>query len=141
MKLSTRFRYGTRMLIDLGAHCINRPVFLKEIAERLRLSKKYLEQIAITLKTAGLIRTVRGAKGGYCLARDPRELYLIEVYNVLEGSTALIDCVDDAGTCPYDLVQMCPTRDTWDKLRIAIEKVLQSITLADLIQDYKEKKP
>ena len=141
MKLTTRFRYGTRFLVDLGAHCHNRPVFLKEIAKRQRVSKKYLEQIIITLKAAGLIRTVRGAKGGYSLTKDSSELRLIEIYNILEGSTALVDCLDNPKACPYDLAKTCPTKDTWGKLRVAIENVLQNITLADLIEDWNKKNP
>jgi len=136
MKLSTRFRYGTRLLIDLGAHYHKDPVLLKEIAKRQKISKKYLEQIIISLKAAGLIHTVRGSKGGYCLTKDPKKLRLIEIYNILEGSTAPIECVDDPKACPYDLAKTCPTKNTWGKMKMAIENVLKNITLADLIRDW-----
>lgn len=137
--MSTRLRYGTRLLIDLGVHSHDGPVFLKDIAKRQRVSKKYLEQIVTGLKTAGLVRTMRGSKGGYCLAKDPRTMRLIEIYNILEGSTALVDCLDNPEACPYDLVDTCPTKDTWGKLRIAVEKILEDVTLADLIRDWEKK--
>ena len=139
MKISTRFRYGTRLLVDLGAYGHNGPVFLKDIAARQRVSKKYLEQIIISLKAAGLIRTVRGSKGGYCLTKQPDKIHLIEIYNILEGSTALVDCLDNPKACPYDLAKTCSTKDTWEKLQISIEKVLKNITLADLIRDWNKK--
>ncbi len=124
------------MLIDLGTHYHKDPVLLKEIAKRQKISKKYLEQIIISLKAAGLIHTVRGSKGGYCLTKDPKKLRLIEIYNILEGSTAPIECVDDPWACPYDLAKTCPTKNTWGKMKMAIENVLKDITLADLIRDW-----
>lgn len=139
MKMTTRLRYGTRFLVDLGVNCHAGPVFLKDIAKRQRMSKKYLEQIAITLKAAGLVRTVRGAQGGFSLAKDPKELRMIEIYNILEGSTAIIDCLEDDSVCPYKQAKTCPTIDTWDKLRRAIENVLKETTLADLIDDWNRK--
>lgn len=137
MKISTRFRYGTRLLIDLGIHCKNGPVFLKEIAKRQRISKKYLEQIIITLKTVGIIRTIRGSKGGYCLIKNPGELYLIEIYRALEGSTAIVDCLDNPESCPFDMIDKCSTKDTWNKLTMAIEGILKNITLEHLMRHSK----
>lgn len=127
------------MLVDLGTHSQKGPVKINEIVKRQKVSKRYFEQIIITLKAAGIIRTVKGAKGGYYLAKNPKKLRLIEIYNILEGSTALIDCLDNPKACPYDLIKSCPTIDTWRKLKIAIENVLKNITLADLIRDWKKK--
>ncbi len=139
MKLSTRFRYGTRFLVDLGAHGLKKPIRLKEIVERQKISKRYLEQIIITLKAAGIIRTVKGAKGGYYLTDDPESLRLMDIYNILEGSTSPVDCLEDPKACPFDMVETCSTIDTWRKLKTAIEGVIKDVTLADLIRDWRKK--
>ena len=93
MRLSTRGRYGTRLMVDLAQHYADGPVSLAEIAKRQDLSAKYLEQLIILLKGAGLIRSVRGRRGGYMLARRPEEISVGEIVETLEGKLSLVDCV------------------------------------------------
>ncbi|MCX8126365.1 MAG: Rrf2 family transcriptional regulator, partial [Dehalococcoidia bacterium] len=99
MKLSTRVRYGMRAMVDLSAHYGERPQLIRDIARRQGISQHYLEQIIIVLKSAGLVKSIRGAKGGIILARAPSQIKLSEVMKVLEGSTAPVECVDDAAVC------------------------------------------
>jgi len=132
MKLSTRMRYGARALFELAAAYPDRAVSVKEMAERQRLSVKYLEHIIAALKAAGLIKAVRGFRGGYNLARSPSAIRLSEVFRALEGSLTLVDCVEDARTCPME--EVCPTRGTWIELTKAITRVLDRTTLQDLIE-------
>ncbi len=130
MKLSARSRYGARLLLDVARHGQNRPVHLTEVARREELPLKFLEQIAIPLRQAGVLKSVRGPKGGYLLARPPTEISLAEVVRLLEGEE-LIDCLADASLCHR--VGTCPTRRVWQEAGQAFYDKLQSITLADLL--------
>jgi Rrf2 family protein len=132
MKLSTRTRYGIRAVIELAQHQGERPLQLKTIAERQNISIKYLEQLMGVLRSAGFIRSVRGAKGGYVLAGPPAQITLYEVFRALEGSVTTTECVEDASSC--DRSADCAARRVWTQLEEAIRKVLTGITLADLIE-------
>jgi Rrf2 family cysteine metabolism transcriptional repressor len=132
MKLSTRTRYGIRAVIELAQHEAGRPLQLKTIAERQDISIKYLEQLMGVLRSAGFIRSVRGAKGGYVLARPPSQITMYEVFRALEGPVTTTECVDDAERC--DRSADCAARKVWMQLEEAIRRVLTGITLADLIQ-------
>jgi Rrf2 family cysteine metabolism transcriptional repressor len=133
MKISSRFRYGLRLLVDLGMNYGKGPVLLKDIAACERISKKYLEQIVITLRTAGLIGATRGLKGGYYLTKAPTKIKVRDVYRILEGSFAPVDCLDNPHIC--SLVKTCPTRKLWAELERATSKVFGTLTLADLTTD------
>ena len=137
MKLSTRARYGTRALLDLALHQGERPVILKDIAQRQQVSLRYLEHIIGSLIAAGIIRSTRGARGGVSLARPPEEIKLSEVVQVLEGSITPAECVDNPGIC--DRSELCVTRDIWDELKKAMNGLLESITLQDLLGRQKSK--
>lgn len=132
MKLSTKTRYGTRALVELAAAYGGEPISVRELAERQNLSEKYLEQIMAPLKAAGLVKSVRGIGGGYTLARPPSEVRLADIYHVLEGSAAPVDCVDHPDACP--MLEVCPTRQTWVELKEAVETVLGRTTLQDLLE-------
>ncbi len=131
MKISSRFRYGLLLLVDLATSYHKGFVLLKDIAECEKISKKYLEQIVISLRTAGLIGAVRGAKGGYYLTKSPDKIKLSDVYKILEGSFSPVDCLDTPEVCT--LIKTCPTRKVWANLARSIEKVFDDKTLADLI--------
>lgn len=131
MKVSSRFRYGLRLLVDLAASYGKGPVLLKDIAECEKISKKYLEQIVITLRTAGTISATRGSKGGYFLTKHPEKIKIIDIYKILEGSFAPVDCLDNPKICT--LIKTCPTRKLWANLAISIEKTFVPQTLADLL--------
>jgi Rrf2 family transcriptional regulator, cysteine metabolism repressor len=132
MKLSTRTRYGIRAVIELAQHEGDRPLQLRTIAERQDISIKYLEQLMGVLRSAGFIRSVRGAKGGYVLARPPAQITLYEVFRCLEGPVTTTECVEDADSCERSAD--CAARKVWIQLEEAVRRVLTGITLADLIQ-------
>ena len=131
MKLSTRSRYGVRMMAALADLFDKNPVFLKDIAKREEISEKYLSLIVIPLKSAGLIQSTRGARGGYQLARAPEEITVQDIFDALEEESGLVDCVKYVKKCSR--VSICPTRDIWALLGDKIRETLSSITLADLV--------
>ncbi|PKN19676.1 MAG: hypothetical protein CVU71_04695 [Deltaproteobacteria bacterium HGW-Deltaproteobacteria-6] len=137
MKLSTRSRYGTRMMTDLADHYGSNPILLKDIAKREDISEKYLSLIVIPLKSAGLIQSVRGAHGGYSLTRRPEEITVRDILQALEGEICLVDCVQDAKRCSR--ISTCPTRDIWGMLGEKISETLKAITLADLVRSRRQK--
>ncbi len=130
MKVSSRFRYGLRLLVDLAVSYEKGPVLLKNIADCENISKKYLEQIVITLRTAGLIGATRGSKGGYFLTKDPRKIKITDIYKILEGPFAPVDCLDNPKICT--LIRTCQTRKLWAKLAECIEETFAGQTLIDL---------
>ena len=132
MKLSTRARYGTRALLDLALHRGEKPVQLRDIAQRQQISTQYLEHLISPLLAAGILRITRGARGGIWLARDPIEVRLIEVIQLLEDSIAPVDCLNDPDTCPRS--DACVTRDVWGELNKAMTEVLEATTLQDLVE-------
>lgn len=135
MKISTRGRYGTRMMLDLAAHHDQGPTPLREIAKRQDLSVKYLEQLIIPLKAAGYIRSVRGARGGYTLARKPDKISIGQIIKVLEGGLSLVDCVEDPKVCERE--KNCPTRDIWLRMSERLMEELSSLTLSDVLDGKK----
>ena len=132
MKLSTRSRYGTRLMVDLAQRFTEGPIPLAEIAKRQDLSAKYLEQLIILLKGAGLIRSARGRRGGYMLARKPDQISVGEIVETLEGKLALVECVSDPELC-YRSPE-CPTREIWVGMTGALKKELFSLSLKDVLQ-------
>ena len=137
MKLSTRGRYGTRVLLDLALCDGEGPVPLKDIARRQQISLPYLEHLISPLIAAGMIRSVRGARGGIWLGKLPQEIKLSEVIGLLEGSIAPVDCVSDPKVCPRS--DSCVTRDIWNEMKKAMDGVLESVTLQDLVERQKGK--
>lgn len=137
MKLSTRGRYGTRALLDLALHQDEKPVLLKDIAEREQISVRYLEHLITPLIAGGIIRTTRGAKGGVSLAKPPEEIKLSEVIQLLEGSIAPVECVNSPEICTRS--KSCVTRDIWGELTQAIDGILKSTTLQDLVERQRRK--
>ena len=137
MKLSTRGRYGTRALLDLAFHYGEGPVPLKDIARRQQISLQYLEHIITPLVSAEIIRSTPGVRGGVWLARLPQEVKLSEVIGILEGSMAPAECVNNPEIC--DRSELCVTRDIWNELKEAMNGVLESTTLQDLVERQKGK--
>jgi Rrf2 family cysteine metabolism transcriptional repressor len=131
MRLSTRGRYGTRLMVDLAQHYADGPVPLAEIAKRQNLSAKYLEQLIILLKGAGLIRSVRGRRGGYMLTRKPEEISVGDIVETLEGKLSVVDCVLEPELC-YRAAE-CPTRDIWVDITDMLKQQLFSLSLGDII--------
>ena len=135
MKLSTRSRYGTRMMLDLAEHYNEGPVQIGHIAKRQDISVKYLEQLIIPLKRAKLIHSVRGPKGGHLLAKAPREISIGEVVEVLEGGIDLSVCVGDADACGKS--EECLIRATWEEATKAMYRKLDSVSLLKVIKSEK----
>ena len=131
MKLSTRGRYGTRLMVDLAQNYAAGPIPLAEIADRQDLSVKYLEQLIIPLKAAGLIRSVRGRRGGYTLSRKPAKISVGQIIDTVEGDLALVDCVADPEICERS--DDCPTRSIWAKMTDLLERNLYSTSLQDIL--------
>jgi Rrf2 family cysteine metabolism transcriptional repressor len=140
MKLSTKGRYAMRAMLDLAKHYGEGPVLLKDVARREDISERYLEHLFLSLKAAGLVNSVRGAHGGFALSRPPGDIKLMEIMLVCEGQMSLVECVTDPDMCSRS--PRCATRDVWTELKNAMEKVLDSQTLEDLVerQQAKEQK-
>ena len=137
MKLSTRGRYGVRMMMDLALHNEEGPVLLKDIAQRQGISEKYLWQLINPLKTAGLVNSLRGAHGGYILGKAPEAISLKEVLQVLEGPLCLVDCVDNPSLC--DRASSCISRDIWGEASKNMLQTLAGTTLAGMVEKQKKK--
>ena len=132
MKISTKGRYALRMLYDLALHQEEGYVSLKDIADRQGISKKYLEQIVPLLNKTGLLRTNRGNKGGYMLAKPPRECTVGDVLRATEGSLAPVSCLEyEVNDCPR--AESCATLYVWQGLAKAVADYLDSITLQDIL--------
>ena len=136
MKLSTRTRYGIRAILELAGNHGKGPLQIKIIAQHQAISVKYLEQLMAILKSAELVRSVRGARGGYILARPPAQIRISDVFNCMEGPVATVECVESKSYCAR--VADCAARQVWVQLQEAIENILQSITLRDLLDRTKD---
>lgn len=131
MKLSTRTRYGMRAIIELAVSDRKGPLQLKVIAQHQDISVKYLEQLMVALKSAGYVRSIRGAKGGYVLAKAPNQIKLSDIFHCLEGAVSTVECVENEDYCQR--AADCVARKVWTQVQEAIEGVLQSITLQDVV--------
>ena len=139
IKLSTKGRYGTRLMLNLALHYneSKEAVVLKNISKEEDLSIRYLEQIIIPLKINKLVKSIRGAGGGYTLAKHPSEITVCEIIEVLEGSCSLVDCVEDPDSC--ERMTECATFEVWKEASELLKNYFESKTLQDLI-DIDEKK-
>ncbi len=141
IKLSTKGRYGTRLMLNL-AHNYNNgneAVILKSVSDNEEISIRYLEQIVIPLKISRLLKSIRGAGGGYTLARRPSEIKVIEILHALEGSCCLVDCIEDPDYC--DRIPICASYEIWKEASRLLRDYFDSITLQDLIKIDNKKNP
>jgi len=137
MKLSTKGRYGTRAMLDIALHQNDGPVPLKDIARRQDVPLSYLEHIIAPLSAAGMLHSTRGPRGGVMLVKPPQVIKLIDIIQVMEGSVAPVDCVDNPAACKRS--GLCVTRDVWTDVKKAIEGVLGSTTLQDIVERQQKK--
>jgi Rrf2 family protein len=137
MKISAKIRYGARAMLELASHFGEGPIELKEIAKKEDISIKYLEQVINPLRANGLVKAIRGSKGGYSLAKPPSEICLYEVIEILEGPLSLIECLSDSKACQK--VSSCVTREIWKEVSDAISKIFYSVTLEDMVNRKREK--
>lgn len=136
MKLSTKSRYASRAIVDIAIRSTERPVNRKTIAESQQISSSYLENILIVLKNQGIIKTIRGPKGGYILGRDPADISMLDIVNTFEGNISAVHCTDNPETC--DRNKICPTKIVWEELMKAQEKVLRDFTVEKLVEISKQ---
>lgn len=137
MKISTKGRYALRLMLDLALQGGEGPVPLRDVARRQDISDKYLEQIITPLSRAGLVRSVRGAGGGYLLTRPAEEYTVGEILRVLEGPLVPVSCAQDKQCCGR--AEQCVTQEVWESVMAAVAGVVDHITLADLVKRYHEK--
>jgi len=133
MRVSTRVRYAVRALAELAEGWSERkPVKLSEVAERQGVSKKYLEQLFLPLRAAGIVISVRGPSGGYRLARSPKEISFFELFTILEGQRWLLDCLSSNDVCPR--ARRCQARKAWMKINQTLQASLKSVTVEDIVE-------
>lgn len=136
MKLSTKGRYGVKAMLDLALHNDEGQISLKSIAERQEISENYLEQLFSALKKAGLVKSSRGAQGGYNLTLNPDRISVGNILRALEGSLAPADCVSNNDSCNCKMADGCVTKLVWEKIRDGVNEVVDSIKLSDLILEH-----
>lgn len=137
MKVSTKGRYALRMMIEFGLN-LDQCTKINQVAARQGISDKYLEQIVTILHRAGYVRSIRGAQGGYMLTRKPEEYTVGMILRQTEGSLSPVSCLDDdVNQC--ERAGLCATLTVWQQLKDAIDQVVDSVTLADLIEEQKRK--
>ena len=132
MKLSTRSRYGTRMMLDMAQHYDEGPVQIGTIASRQGISVKYLEQLIIPLKKAHYVQSVRGPRGGHMLGKPPDQITVGEIVDVLEGGIHLTDCVKNPQLCEKS--ENCLTRRLWEEATAAVHEKLNAVTLSEMVR-------
>lgn len=138
MKISTKGRYALRLMLDMAIHGNGELVRIKDVAERQEISDKYLEQIVSVLNKAGYVKSIRGPQGGYRLTREPDKYTVGMILRLTEGSLAPVACLDDeVNEC--DREGCCATLELWKRLDDAIKGVVDTITLADLMEWQQEK--
>ena len=133
VKLSTRGRYGIHAMYDLAVHYGDGPQSIKLIAERQTIPEAYLEQLIAVLRKEKLVISNRGAQGGYRLVREPKEITVGDVLRALEGGLNLVDCLLEEDSCGKTCA--CPSRIVWMKIRDGLNRVVDGITLQDMIDD------
>lgn len=133
MKLSTKTRYGTRILVELAQNMDQGALQVSKIASTTKIPVKYLEQLLRALKQAGLVKTVRGPKGGHILVEKPEDLTLGKIARMFEGQTDLVECVSHPENC--DMAQECTVRRAWHEATDALYGKLDGISIADLISE------
>ena len=140
IRLSTKGRYGTRLMLNL-AHNYNNgndAIILKNVSDQEEISIRYLEQIIIPLKINKLVKSIRGAGGGYILARHPSKIKLNEILNSLEGTMCLVECVEDEEYCGRN--SRCAAHEIWKEASVMLNDYFENLTLKDLMDNEKKKK-
>lgn len=134
MKISTKGRYALRLMLDLATYNTGEPVSLKDISKRQEISEKYLEQIIAILNRAGYVRSIRGAKGGYTLTREPKDITVGMILRETEGDLAPVACVSDTAREECNRTSACVTYRIYKQLNDAINGVIDHITVADMLE-------
>ena len=138
MKISTKSRYGLRTLVDLAVHSTGEQVPLVHIAKRQNLSVNYLEQVFALLKKANIVKSVKGAQGGYILAKPAQDITVGEILRAIEGEMVIVEeeVRKNETSTMYQNMQACLQREVWDKITESVQETIEQITLEDLVKDY-----
>jgi Rrf2 family cysteine metabolism transcriptional repressor len=137
MLISTRTRYGLRAILDLTLHYKGKPVLLREIAQREGISRRYLENIFAKLRKAGILKSSKGRGGGFCLARNPEHIHLLDIVEVLEKEITFSSCTEESDSC--ERAKNCISREAWLRINKSFKKSLDAITIADLVKNHARK--
>lgn len=140
MKISTKGRYGLRAMVDIAVNSSGHHLSLNSIAERQDVSGNYLEQVISLLRKDGLLKSVKGAQGGYILAESPSNITVGRILRTLEGNLSIIDESAQAKNVEHGSIQYCVAVNVWDKINESINSVVDSITLEDLANECKRMK-
>lgn len=133
LSIPTKPRYGLRALLDISLHEEpGSPVLLKDIARRQQISERYLEHVVTSLRNAGLVKSIRGSKGGYFLGRSPAEITVMDVFRATSGTPELVECIAKSEACERS--DICATRILWTRVYMAMSKVMEETTLDNLIE-------
>lgn len=132
MKLSTKGRYGVKAMVELAIHYGAEPISIKTISVSQGISEYYLEQLFSPLRKANLIKSIRGAQGGYVLNKEPKDITIADIINVLEGPIEISGCVEGE-VC--DNEDGCATKLLWERIKNSIDEVMDSTTLQDIVDD------
>jgi Rrf2 family cysteine metabolism transcriptional repressor len=138
LKISTKGRYGLEAIIDMAINSPYEQINLKSIAERCGLSEPYILQIFLTLRRAGIVESTRGAQGGYILAKDPSQITVGHILYALEGPLAPVSCIVNGSKHECDRFELCTTKDLWEEIMNTLNKVVDSITIKDLVVCYSQ---
>lgn len=141
MKISTKGRYGLEAVVDMALHAAGSHVNLSSISERCGISEAYLLQIFIVLRRAGVVDSIRGAQGGYVLARDPAEITVADVLIALEGPLSPVVCITELAKVPCDMYEACTTRSLWESIMTGLTEVARSRTIQDLMDECAMRQP
>ena len=141
MKLSTKGRYGLRAIIDLARYSEKEPVSISSIATRQNISERYLEQLVGMLRKAGLVKSIRGASGGYILAKDMNEISIGDVLRALEGDLEPVKCMADQEDGGCSAAGECVTKYVWQKINDSINQTVDNMKLSELVNESKELNP
>jgi len=135
LKLSTKGRYGLRAMLDMAQNEEEGPIASHTIAQRQEISERYLEQLLIPLKQAGLVKSTRGSQGGYVLGRAPKDISVGDIIRILEGPIAPVDCVNEVNPDDCKRADYCVTRIIWARVRDSVAQILDSYSLEDLVNE------
>lgn len=138
MKISTKGRYAVRVMLDLALNDTGECIKVKDIAGRQGISEKYLEQIIAVLNRAGYVKSVRGAQGGYRIAKDPGEYTVGMILRLTEGTMAPVACLEE-GAPECERCDTCETLEVWKKLYEAVNNVIDNVTVADLAERHRNR--
>lgn len=123
-------------MVDLAIHYSQEPSSIKSISERQNISEYYLEQLFSSLRKSDLIKSIRGAQGGYILNREPKDITIADIIEVLEGPIEISDCIDENNESSCSKVDCCATRLLWSKIKDSMDQVMKFTTLQDMVDDY-----